>query len=86
MSDSQSDTSRPSPEQPSSLSGNRGDRRGPLNRALIREKKSGRNESSAERDFKDTDGEYINRQSTHEPLSLAEKITRELQRGEKLSE
>ena len=62
MSDSQSDTSRPSPEQPSSLSGNRGDRRGPLNRALIREKKSRRNESSAERDFKDTDGEYINRQ------------------------
>lgn len=86
MSDSQSDTSRPSPEQPSSLSGNRGDRRGPLNRALLREKKSVRNESSAERDFKDTDGEYINRQSTHEPLSLAEKITRELQRGEKLSE
>ena len=86
MSDSQSDTSRPSPEQPSSVSGNRGDRRGPLNRALIREKKSVRNESSAERDFKDTDGEYINRQSTHEPLSLAEKITRELQRGEKLSE
>ena len=86
MSDSQSDTSRPSPEQPSSVSGNRGDRRGPLNRALIREKKSVRNEASAERDFKDTDGEYINRQSTHEPLSLAEKITRELQRGEKLSE
>ena len=86
MSDQQSDTDHASQDQPSSSSGNRVDRRGPLNRALILEKKSARNESSAERDFKDNDGEYINRQSTHDPLTIAEKVTRELQRGEKLSE
>ena len=62
------------------------ERRGPLNRARIREKMNALHESSVEKDFKDTDGEFINRQSSHEPLSLAERITRELSRGEKLGE
>ena len=62
------------------------ERRGPLNRSLIREKLNARLDAVDEKNFKDPDGEFINRQSTHEPLSLAEKITRELDRGEKLSE
>ncbi|MBA64023.1 MAG: transcription termination factor Rho [Planctomycetaceae bacterium] len=86
MSGQHSDTDRPSQDQTSAPSGNSIERRGPLNRALIREKMSARNEGSLECDFKDKDGEFINRQGTHEPLSLAEKITRELERGEKLSE
>ena len=54
MSDQQSDTDHASQDQPSSSSGNRVDRRGPLNRALILEKKSARTESSTERDLKIT--------------------------------
>ena len=51
------------------------ERRGPLNRSLIREKLNARLDAVDEKNFKDPDGEFINRQSTHEPLSLAEKIT-----------
>lgn len=86
MSDQPSDTNGPSQDGTTNLSGHNIERRGPLNRALIREKMSSRSEPSLESDFKDSDGEFINRQGSHEPFSLAEKITRELERGEKLSE